>query len=187
MHDIGAYCHGDNADTHFADLMDSGMDRLQKLKQAGRIGAFGLGVNETQVCLDVMREVPIDVILLAGRLTLLDRQGEDELVGKCKEAQTSLVLGGIFNSGILATGPVEGANFDYGPASPEILAKVGQLKDRADAQGVPLATAAMHYALRHPAAASVLLGTGKRSSLERNLTALEQPWPEGADVIFDPV
>ena len=187
VHDIGAYTHSAENPQHFADLMNSGIDRLRALKQAGRIGAFGLGVNETQVCLDVMREAPLDVILLAGRLTLLDRQGEEELVGLCQKQQTSLVLGGIFNSGILATGPVEGACFDYQPASDEIMAKVTQLQARSDAIGVPLATAAMQFALRHPAAVSVLLGTAKASSLTRNLDALAVAWPEGADQIFDPI
>lgn len=164
--------------------MGSGIDRLRKLKKSGRIGAFGLGVNENETCLEVMRETDIDVILLAGRLTLLDRSGEEELVGLCRERQTSLVLGGIFNSGILATGPVPGAHFDYAPPSRDILARVTELQSRADACGIPLATAALRFAVQHPAAASVLLGTAKVSSLTRNLDALEVPWPDGADDIF---
>ena len=187
VHDIGAYTHGDGNAPHFEALMSSGLDRLQKLKAAGRIGAFGLGVNETKVCLDVMQECPLDVILLAGRLTLLDRQGEDELVGRCRNAQTSMVLGGIFNSGILATGPVQRAHFDYQPATDEIMEQVAQLQARTDHIGVPLATVAMQYARRHPAAASVLLGTGKVSSLKRNLNALDVPWDSKYDWVFDPV
>jgi len=184
VHDIGRYAHGDANAGHFADLMDSGIDRLRKLKETGRIGAFGLGVNENEICLDVMRETDIDVILLAGRLTLLDRSGEEELVGLCHERQTSLVLGGIFNSGILATGPVPGAHFDYAPPSDDILAEVTELQSRVDAWGIPLATAALRFAVQHPAAASVLLGTAKASSLTRNLDALKAPWPKGADDIF---
>ncbi len=187
VHDIGTYAHGASNERHFNDLMATGLDRLQKLKDAGRIGAFGLGVNETQVCLDVMAACDIDVILLAGRLTLLDRQGEDALVPLCEARQTSLVLGGIFNSGILATGPVEGAHFDYAPASAEILSKVTALQARADEIKMPLATVAMQYALHHPAAASVLLGTGKVSSLKRNLDALDAPWPEDANWVFDAI
>ncbi|AZV77054.1 aldo/keto reductase [Parasedimentitalea marina] len=187
VHDIGSYTHGAANVAHFADLMDSGVDRLQALKNAGRIGAFGLGVNENAVCLEVMREVDIDVILLAGRLTLLDRSGEEELVDLCRAKGTSLVLGGIFNSGILATGPVPGAHFDYAPPSAGVLAKVTELQRRADAVGVPLATAALRFAVRHPAAASVLLGTAKSKSLTRNLDALDAPWPDGADGIFTPM
>lgn len=184
VHDIGAYTHGDDNDRHMADLMGSGIDRLQTLKAAGRIGAFGLGVNENRVCLDIMAETEIDVILLAGRLTLLDRSAEAELVPLCREKQVSLVLGGIFNSGILATGPVPGAHYDYGPAPADILARVEALQDRAEAAGVSLAEAALRFAVTHPQAASVLIGTAKLSSLDRNLDAVEAHWPKSADAVL---
>lgn len=183
VHDIGAYTHGVEAnERHMEAFLGSGYERLVRMKEQKRIRAFGLGVNECQVCLDVMKDAgPLDVILLAGRLTLLDRSAEDRLVPACDAAGTSLVLGGIFNSGILATGPVDGATYDYAPASDEILDRVSALQERAESHGIPLATAALHFAIRHPAAASVLLGTARPSSLTRNLDALSQPLPEGAD------
>lgn len=184
VHDIGAYTHGAAHAGHFDDLMGTGIDRLMQLKQQGRIGAFGLGVNENQICLDVMKDAQIDVILLAGRLTLLDRSSETELVALCRQQQVSLVLGGIFNSGILATGAVPGATYDYAPASPEVQEQVRLIEQKCDAMQVPLATAALQFGLRHPAAASVLIGTAKRSSLLRNLEALNAPWPDEADGIF---
>ncbi len=181
VHDIGAYTHGAANDAHMEAFFGSGYERLVRLKEAGRIRAFGLGVNECQVCLDVMDHGPIDVILLAGRLTLLDREAEKTLVPRCLAENTSLVLGGIFNSGILATGPVDGATYDYGPAPQEVLDQVAVLQTRAEAHGLPLATAALHFARRHPATASVLLGTAKPSSLTRNLDALAQELPAGAE------
>ncbi|SON56652.1 Pyridoxal 4-dehydrogenase [Hartmannibacter diazotrophicus] len=184
VHDIGTYTHGEDNARHMADLMGSGFDRLRKLKDAGRIGAFGLGVNENEVCLDIMAETDIDIILLAGRLTLLDRSAEDRLVPLCRKKNVSLVLGGIFNSGILATGPVPGAHYDYGPAPEDVLEKVGALQRRAEAAGVPLATAALRFALAHPLAASTLIGTAKVSSLIRNLEAVSAPWAAGADVAW---
>jgi D-threo-aldose 1-dehydrogenase len=153
------------------DLLGSGMGALQDLKQAGRIGAIGLGVNESQVCIDVMKQTPLDVILLAGRLTLLDREAEGGLLDLCGAQETSLVLGGIFNSGILATGPKPGAWFDYAPASQEILDQVTALEARAKEVGLTLAEAALQFAMHHPAGCSVLLGTGKVRSLQRNLDA----------------
>ncbi|WP_417524920.1 aldo/keto reductase [Marinovum sp.] len=187
VHDIGEYTHGvaGNA-AHREAFLGSGYERLVRLKEQGRITAFGLGVNECEVCLDVMQNAgPLDVILLAGRLTLLDRSAEAELVPACRAAGTSLVLGGIFNSGILATGPVEGATYDYGPAPREVLDRVAELRAQSEALGVPLATAALHFAMRHPAAASVLLGTAKPSSLMRNLDALATPVPEALQALFD--
>ncbi|WP_323767848.1 aldo/keto reductase [Marinovum sp.] len=181
VHDIGEYTHGVAGNApHREAFLGSGYARLVRLKEQGRIKAFGLGVNECEVCLDVMQNAgPLDVILLAGRLTLLDRAAEAELVPACRAAGTSLVLGGIFNSGILATGPVAGATYDYGPAPTEVLGRVAALQAQAEALGVPLATAALQFAMRHPATASVLLGTAKPGSLARNLDALAAPVPEG--------
>ncbi|PVB60105.1 aldo/keto reductase [Labrenzia sp. 011] len=184
VHDIGTYTHGAANATHMQAFLSTGLDRLQRLKDQGRIRAFGVGVNETRICLELMREIDLDVILLAGRLTLLDREAEEGLVGLCRSRQTSLVLGGIFNSGILATGPVEGAWFDYAPASTEILARVSALKARTDAMGVPLASAALHFAHSYPGVASVLLGTSKVSSLRRNLDALARELPADCSALF---
>lgn len=172
VHDLGTYTHGADNDRHLQAFLGSGYERLVRLKEAGRIGAFGLGVNETEICLRVMDHGPLDVILLAGRLTLLDRSAEDALVPRCHVAGTSLVLGGIFNSGILATGPVAGATYDYGPAPQQVLDRVAALEDQAAAQGMPLATAALHFARDHPAATAVLLGTANPATLRRNVDAL---------------
>lgn len=181
VHDIGRMTHGESHAGHLSDLLTTGLPRLSKLKAMGRIGAFGLGVNENEVCIEVMDKAEIDVILLAGRLTLLDRSAEAEVVPSCCQREVSLVLGGIFNSGILATGPVAGAHFDYAPASDEVLARTAELQRRAEAAGVPLATAALQFAMRHPLTASVLIGTTQVSSLDRNLAAANAPWPAGAD------
>ncbi len=184
VHDIGTYTHGADNAAHMEAFLGSGYERLVRLKEQGRIGAFGLGVNECEICLEVMDHGPLDVILLAGRLTLLDRSAEEALVPRCLEQNTSLVLGGIFNSGILATGPVDGATYDYGPAPQEVLDRVAELQQQSAAFGLPLATTALHYAMNHPATTSVLLGTAKPSSLLRNLEALAAPLPAGAEVLL---
>ncbi|MEH6833180.1 MULTISPECIES: aldo/keto reductase [Falsihalocynthiibacter] len=173
VHDIGKLTHGADNDRHMEDLLSTGLPALERLKVAGKIGAYGLGVNECEVCVDVMKHHTLDVILLAGRWTLLDRSAEKELIPLCQQANTSLVLGGIFNSGILATGAKEGAHFDYAPASEEILAKTRALEQECLRDGIPLATAAMQFGLSKDIVASVLLGTGKVSSLARNLDALK--------------
>lgn len=178
VHDLGTYTHGPDNARHEEAFLSSGYERLVRLKEAGRIGAFGLGVNESEICLRIMDHGPLDAILLAGRLTLLDRSAEAQLVPRCMSEGTSLILGGVFNSGILATGPVAGATYDYAAATPGIIARVSDLQARAEAEGVDLPTAALHFAQRHPAAASVLLGTANPRTLRRNLDALAQPIPE---------
>jgi D-threo-aldose 1-dehydrogenase len=177
VHDIGTLTHGADNSAHLEALLGSGLPELQRLKAEGRIGAIGLGVNETQVCLDVMAHHDLDAILLAGRWTLLDRSAETELVPLCKDRGTSLILGGIFNSGILATGAIQGAHYDYGPAPEPVLAKVRHLESQCADEQVPLATAAMQFGLSRTGVASVLIGTGKLSSLQRNLDALAAQFP----------
>ena len=188
VHDIGVYTHGEEANRkHFKDLMDSGLKALDRLKSEGSISAFGLGANEVQVCLDVMSRASIDCILLAGRYTLLDRDASRELLPLCARTKTSLVIGGVFNSGILATGPVPGAHFDYGPASEDVLDRVGRMEGIAKSHGIPLATAAMQFPLHDPHVATVLIGTAKPSSLQRNLAVLETQVPQEAWQAFDDV
>ncbi|MDK1376028.1 MULTISPECIES: aldo/keto reductase [unclassified Sinorhizobium] len=170
VHDIGVYTHGaaKNA-VLLRQLMDSGLKALEELKSSGVISAYGLGVNEVPVCLEVMRQADIDCILLAGRYTLLDRSAVAELLPLCEKKGTSLVVGGVFNSGILATGPVDGAHFDYMPASDDVRTRVAAMEKIARDRGMPLAAPALQFPLSNSQVASVLLGTAKPSSLERNM------------------
>jgi D-threo-aldose 1-dehydrogenase len=179
VHDIGVYTHGvETTKAHLRQFLDGGVKALEELKSTGVISAYGLGVNEVEICLEVMRRAPLDCILLAGRYSLLDRSAEPELIPLCRQKKTSLVIGGAFNSGILATGAKPGANFDYGPASPEILAKVAAMEAIASKGGYPLAAAAMQFPLHEPAVATVLIGTAKTSSLLRNMELPKVHVPE---------
>ncbi len=181
VHDLGTYTHGDDNEVYMKAFLSSGFERLVRLKEMGRIGAFGLGVNECEVCLDVMDHGPIDAILLAGRLTLLDRSAQEKLVPRCRKDQTSLVLGGIFNSGILATGPVDGATYDYGPAPRSVLDRVAELQARAERHGMTLPAAALHFAKRQACVASLLIGTASSTTLSRNLETLARELPPESD------
>ncbi len=187
VHDIGVYTHGvEKTETHLRQLLDGGLKALDALKSSGAISAYGLGVNEAEICLEVMSRAPLDCILLAGRYTLLDRTAEERLIPLCRRTGTSLVIGGVFNSGILATGPVTGANFDYGPASEDILERVGAMTRIAETDGYPLAAAAMQFPLHEPSVASVLVGTAKPSSLVRNMQLLDEVVPAGTLDKFRP-
>ncbi len=170
VHDIGVYTHGAKKNAvYLRQLLDSGLKALEELKSSGVVSAYGLGVNEVPVCLEILRRAELDCILLAGRYTLLDRSAAAELLPLCEEKKTSLVIGGVFNSGILATGPVEGAHFDYMPATEEVRAKVAAMEAIARERGMPLAAPALQFPLANPLVASVLIGTAKPSSLERNM------------------
>ncbi|CAN7338618.1 aldo/keto reductase [Mesorhizobium amorphae] len=187
VHDIGTYTHGvEKTKLHFRQLMDGGLKALDELKTSGTISAYGLGVNEVQICLDVLNRAPLDCILLASRYSLLDRSAEAELLPLCRQRQTSLITGGVFNSGILATGPVQGAHFDYQPAGKDILERVDAMEKIAAEGGYPLAAAAFQFPLHEPVVASVLTGTAKPANLTRNLELLETPVPPAEFARYDP-
>ncbi|TJW78195.1 MAG: aldo/keto reductase, partial [Mesorhizobium sp.] len=187
VHDIGTYTHGVEATKiHFRQLMEGGLKALEELKSSGTISAYGLGVNEVRICLDVLRRAPLDCILLASRYSLLDRSAEAELLPLCRERKTSLIIGGVFNSGILATGPVHGAHFDYLPASKDILDRVGAMERIAGEGGYPLAAAAFQFPLHEPVVASVLTGTAKPANLTRNLELLDVEVPAAEFAKYDP-
>ncbi|RWP15051.1 aldo/keto reductase [Mesorhizobium sp.] len=187
VHDIGVYTHGvEKTKLHFREFLDGGLKALEELKSSRVISAYGLGVNEVQICLDVLRQAPLDCILLASRYSLLDRTAEAELLPLCRQRQTSLIIGGVFNSGILATGPVPGAHFDYLPATQDILDRVGAMEKIAAEGGYPLAAAAFQFPLHEPLVASVLTGTAKPANLARNLQLLDIQVPETEFAKYDP-
>ncbi|CDX20265.1 Pyridoxal 4-dehydrogenase [Mesorhizobium sp. ORS 3324] len=187
VHDIGVYTHGvEKTKLHFRQLMDGGLRALEELKSSGTISAYGLGVNEVKICIDVLSRAPLDCILLASRYSLLDRSAEAELLPLCRERKTSLIVGGVFNSGILATGPVQGAHFDYLPAPKDILDRVGAMQKIAAEGGYPLAAAAFQFPLHEPVVASVLTGTAKPGNLTRNLELLDIKVPPSEFAKYDP-
>lgn len=175
VHDIGEFTHGkEKNDGHMKAFRDSGIKRLNDLRDQGVIKAWGLGVNEVEVLLEVMKDTHLDCILMAGRYSLLDRSAERELLPLCRERGTSFIIGGVFNSGILATGPVPGATFNYMEANEDVRSRVGKMQEAAAAAGTDLATAALQFPFHEPVVASVLLGTTKASSLKRNMASLEK-------------
>ncbi|WP_170419509.1 aldo/keto reductase [Ruegeria atlantica] len=172
LHDIGMRTHGGANETYMAQLRDGGFRALERLKASGAIKAFGLGVNEVEICEDILEEIELDLILLAGRYTLLDRSAERSLLKTCLDKRTQLVIGGVFNSGILATGAHEEAHWDYGQAPQHIVDKVRSLSDLCRETNTPLPSAALAFPKTHPAVACTLLGNSQAARIKSNLQAL---------------
>lgn len=156
---------------------------LHALRDQGVVGAIGIGMNSTTVPTRFVRETDIDVVLLAGRYTLLDRSGADELLPACQERGVSVVAGGVYNSGVLAD-PRPGAPYDYAAAPPEVLARAQRLEALCASYGVPLQAAAIQFPLRHPAVAGVLTSARNVDELEENLAmfGFEVPAPLWAEL-----
>ncbi len=183
VHDLDEATHGPAFARHFEALLDGGLPALAELKAAGRIGGYGIGVNAVAICLRTMRHADLDVILLAGRYTLADTSALAEVLPMCLRREVAVVLGGPFNSGILATGahPGDGAApyFDYAPASAERIAHVAAIEDVLRRHAVPLRAAALQFPRAHPAIASVLAGARARTEFDDNLAMLRFPIPQG--------
>ncbi|WP_305559812.1 aldo/keto reductase [Thalassospira sp.] len=159
IHDIGRLTHGDAAHGKLMrDAIDGGARALDELKKAGVIGAYGLGVNEWQVCLEALQSCDMDVFLLAGRYTLLEQEAQEQFLPECVRRKASVVIGGAFNSGILVTGPKPGAKYDYEDAPPAILERTAAIAAICRDHGVPLPAAALQFPLTHPAVVSVIPG-----------------------------
>jgi D-threo-aldose 1-dehydrogenase len=184
-HDIGVYTHGAANEAHQAALLGSGLKALERLRDEKVISGFGLGVNEVEVCLEVMARARLDAILLAGRYTLLDRSAVPALLPRAAEAGTAIVVGGVFNSGILASGVGEAARFNYAAPPPDILGKVARLQAVAARHGVPMIAAALAFPLRHPCVAGVLFGAADPETVQANMDLYEQTIPIEAWADFD--
>jgi D-threo-aldose 1-dehydrogenase len=148
--------HLHDPDDHEEQALAEGYPALAKLRDEGVIGAVGVGMNQTRVPLRFVRETDVDVVLLAGRYTLLNRSG-DELLREAEERGVSVVIGGVFNSGLLVD-PQPTATYDYATVPPEILKQALELKEICEGHGVPLRAAALAFPRRREAVESVLLG-----------------------------
>ncbi len=165
VHDIGEATHGAQNAQHFKTLADSGYRALEQLRDEGRVKAIGLGVNETQVCLDALEIGNWDAFLLAGRYTLLEQDPIVSLFPKCATQNVSIIVGGPFNSGIL----VGGETWDYGAAPDHIRKKVARLRQVCQDFDVPLPAAALQFPLGHTSVASVIPGLRNQGELEATL------------------
>ena len=165
------------AHSHFAEVMAGAYPALHELRAQGVIKAIGLGMNQWQMLLDFARAGDFDCFLLAGRYTLLEQVEAAPLMDHCRDHQISLIIGGPYNSGILATGAVAGAYYNYGPAPEDVLAQVRRIEAVCARHGVPLAAAALQFPLAHPAVASVIPGARSAAEVATNVRLWQHPIP----------
>lgn len=162
VHDIGAATHGSAATGHFAALADGGYRALDELRAAGAVSMIGLGVNEWQACAQAMTIGRWDRFLVAGRYTLLEQELLHSFLPQCQRYGAKVIAGGVFNSGILATGVrgVDQPHYNYEPAQADVVARVAQIEQICEAHGVPMAAAALQFAGAHPVIDQVIVGLG---------------------------
>jgi D-threo-aldose 1-dehydrogenase len=169
------YLH--DPDDHAEQAFHQAYPALERLRAEGTVGAIGAGMNQTAMLTRFLRDTDIDAVLCAGRYTLLDHQALDELLPEAAARGKSVVVGGVFNSGLLAD-PRPGATYDYAPAPGALLDRALRIQAVAGRHGVPLRAAALGFPLDHPAVASVLVGARSPYEIQDAAAMLRHPVPD---------
>ena len=164
-------------DDHFAEAIEGALPALCDLRSAGVVGAIGVGMNQAGMLARFVREADLDCVLVAGRWSLLDRSAGDELLPLCQQRRVGVLVGGVFNSGILAD-PSPGARYDYLPAGPELRAAARHLQEVCARHGVPLRAAALLFPLRHPAVSAIVVGARSPDEVTADLADLDTAAPD---------
>ena len=165
------------AENHIPQAINTAYPVLADLKRQGIIKAVGIGINFCDAAVEIMKSVDLDIVLLAGRYTLLDQSAQNKLLPYALERKVDITIGGVFNSGVLAD-PKPGATFEYLPASDEIIKKAQDIGAFLKKLGIPLTAAALQFPLRHPAVTSVLTGSRNSRELLANMTDFDLELPE---------
>lgn len=161
---------------HLALALDEGVRALLDLREEGKVGAVGVGTNVVETAERFVEAAPMDVVLIAGRTTLLDRSAESSLLPRCADLGVAVVAGGVFNSGALAD-PASG-HFAYGAIPSDVGRRLGLLVAACDRAGVPLAAAAIQHPLRDAAVTSIVVGCRSAEEVDANVELLATTVPD---------
>jgi D-threo-aldose 1-dehydrogenase len=182
IHDVDAHSHGSDVDAQaaFAAAITGALPALIELKRSGAIRAVGVGINQPAWALRWLREADLDVLMLAGRLTLLNREAiTADVFGECSRRNVAYVAAGPFNGGMLARGQQNDQwRSNYRPASDAVVREYLRLSAIAETEGVSLKAAAIQFVLRHPGVASLVIGASAPREVEENMALASVPVPE---------
>jgi len=177
IHDCDEWSQGPSYAQALRTVEQGALKALEKLKADGVISAFGAGVNQAEACERLMDIGSFDCFMLAGRYTLLEQGALDTFLPRCVAEGVSVILAAPFNSGILVTGAVPDARYDYLPAPADVVARVARIEAICGTHGVPLAAAALQFVLGHPAVVTVIPGSRSRTEAEQNAGWANLPIP----------
>jgi len=177
IHDVDRRNQGERFPEVFKHAMAGAYKAVLSLREQGVVKAIGCGLNEWEACQAFAEQGDFDCFLLAGRYTLLEQESLKSFLPLCDKRGIGIILGGPYNSGILASGAVKNAWFNYAPAPAEVLAKVAAIEKICFAHRVPLKAAALQFTLHHPSVASVIPGASNAAELNENLRMLRTPIP----------
>lgn len=180
-HDIGRLTHGAAHAERVAEFLGGGYRAMRELRDAGTVRAIGLGVNECEICVELLDRCEFDCMLLAGRYTLLEQPALETLLPLCEQRRVSILCGGPFNSGVLAAGSRAGAktHYNYAPPPRAVLERVTLLEQLCADFSVPLQAAALQFPLGHPQIASVVAGCANGHEARNCAAMYSHPIPPG--------
>jgi D-threo-aldose 1-dehydrogenase len=165
-------------DEHYAEVLDGAYPALHELREQGVVGAIGAGMNQAEMLADFARNTDMDLLMLAGRYTLLEQAALDDLLATCEARGVRVVAAGVFNSGLLARdAPPDDAKYDYGDAPAELVARARRIAAVCERHGVRLPAAALAFPRAHPAVASVCVGTRSPAQMRRNAELFDAEIP----------
>lgn len=172
-----AYIH--DPDEHWDAAISGAVPALQKLRAEGVIGGFGAGMNQSEMVARFIREGDADVVMLAGRYTLLEQHSLRDVFPAAADTGASVIIAGVYNSGLLSRPrPAADTHYNYEPAPPHILAQVNSLADVCERHGVTLPEAALAFVLKQPRVASVVVGASRAAQIEETLTRYSAEVPD---------
>ncbi len=173
IHDVSEDWLGPDWTRHMTDAMQGAARALTEMRREGVIGAWGLGVNLVAPCVAALEAADPDIFLLAGRYTLLDNAALDTLFPLCAARDVRIVIGGPYNSGLLAGG----TTFNYEPAAPDIVARAQAMRAICERHGVDLRAAALQFCAAHPVVATIIPGARTPEEVTQNAALLAAPIP----------
>ena len=170
-----AYIH--DPDDFPDQAINQAYPELAKMRDEGIVTAIGVGINQNELAVRFVKETDLNVVLIAGRFTLLDQSADTELLPLAKKKNVSIVIGGVFNSGILAN-PVVGATYNYAEAPIELIERAVAIREMLKEWNIPLTAAAIQFPMRHPTVTSVLTGARSVAELTANIRDFNVDIPE---------
>lgn len=177
LHDIGALTHGARHEQVLRQALNEALPAMAELRDSGVCRAIGIGVNEEAVCLEVMRQFPLDVIMLAGRYTLFEQQHSRAVMADAQARGVAILAAGPYNSGLLGDSAGPGEFYNYQPATKEVRQKAQCLYDICGAANADVGAAALQFPLAHPAVASVVCGLRSLAEVDIAADRLQMPIP----------
>jgi D-threo-aldose 1-dehydrogenase len=163
-------------DNHYEEAATSAYRALDRLRGEQTVKAIGAGMNQSPMLARLVEQCDLDAVLCAGRYTLLEQDALDDLMPACERTTTSVIVGGVFNSGVLIA-PDVGSLYNYVPAPDEVIQRAQRIRAVCDRFGVPLPAAALQFPLAHPRVSTVLIGFRSIAELEDDLRWLQTPIP----------